>query len=387
MKLKALSVIGTRPEAIKMAPVVRRLGADARFESRLCATSQHRELLESALAPFHLRPHHDLQIMAPGQELAQVAARVLHGVAEVIRVEQPDVLLVHGDTSTCMAAALAGFFARVPVAHVEAGLRSHDLERPFPEELNRILADRMSAFCFAPTERARRNLLAEGVDDLRIEVTGNTGIDALLDVRRRVLGRPIGDFAGELGFYAALLDEWEGPIVLVTGHRRESFGEGIDGLCSAIRQAAGDHPDWLFVYPVHPNPNVRRPVGAALAGMPNVVLIEPLSYEPFVWLMHKSRLIVTDSGGVQEEAPAIGKPVLVTRDTTERPEAVEAGTVRLVGTDRDAILASLEELLGDAARYESMARAHSPYGDGRAAERIVEGLARGLARNPVAEVA
>ncbi len=361
-----------------MAPLLRRLSTDERFESCLCASSQHRELLDQVLELFDLSPDHDLQVMSEGQDLARVTARVLEGVARVIDEEQPDVLLVHGDTSTCSAAALAAFYAHVPVAHVEAGLRSHDLGHPFPEELNRIVADRVASFCYAPTERARRNLLEEGVADSRIEVTGNTGIDALLDTRRRVRGRSASDFATALGPRAARLENREGPLILVTGHRRENFGAGIDGLCSALEAAAHAHSDWLFVYPVHPNPNVRQPVRAALGGLDNVVLIEPLSYEPFVWLMQESHVILTDSGGMQEEAPALGKPVLVTRDTTERPEALEAGTVRLVGTDPSSILAALEELLGDAEHYAAMSRVHSPYGDGHAAERIVDGLARAL---------
>ncbi|HVS12050.1 MAG TPA: UDP-N-acetylglucosamine 2-epimerase (non-hydrolyzing) [Planctomycetota bacterium] len=381
MSVRVLSVFGTRPEAIKMAPVVRRLHRDARFESRVCVTGQHRQMLDSALALFDIRPDHDLGVMAPGQDLFDVTGKVLLGLRDVLRSERPDVVLVHGDTTTCLAATLAAFYAEVPVGHVEAGLRSGDLRAPFPEEANRMVADRLAELCFAPTAGARRNLLQEGADPARVHVTGNTVIDALREVAGRVAARPARDFEASFGpLLAQLAEDWPGRSVLVTGHRRESFGGGFRELCGAIREAAGRHPDWLFVYPVHLNPNVQRPVHEILRGVANVVLVEPLDYEPFVWLMRRSDLILTDSGGIQEEGPALGKPVLVMRDVTERPEAVEAGTVRLVGTDRARIVRGLEEILLDPALYETMARAHNPYGDGRASERIAEALAGRFAK-------
>lgn len=379
MTIRALSVFGTRPEAIKMAPVVQRLARDGRFEAQVCVTAQHREMLDQALALFDIRPEHDLGVMAPGQDLFDVTSKVLLGLRDVLRRARPHVVLVHGDTTTCMAASLAAFYEDVPVAHVEAGLRSGDLRRPFPEELNRVVADRIARWHFAPTARARDNLLAEGLDGRSIAVTGNTVIDALLAVRERVAERAARHFEPALGAeLAALLDHWRGKVVLVTGHRRESFGAPFQELCGAIRDCARRHADWLFVYPVHLNPNVQRPARTLLGSTANVVLAAPLEYEPFVWLMQRCDVVLTDSGGVQEEAPALGKPVLVLRDVTERPEALEAGTARLVGTNAQRIAAALEQLLGDPQAYQRMARARSPYGDGRAAERIVDALARAL---------
>jgi UDP-N-acetylglucosamine 2-epimerase (non-hydrolysing) len=373
--IRALTVFGTRPEAIKMAPLVRRLGRDARFESRVCVTAQHREMLDSALKLFGIAPDHDLNVMAPGQDLFDVTSKVLLGLRGVLRQEKPDVVLVHGDTTTCMAAALAAFYERIPLAHVEAGLRSGDLDAPFPEELNRIVADRVSRWMFAPTEGSRANLLADGADPERVFVVGNTVIDALLWMRGRIEGRRASDYEASFGpELTALAEFWTGRIVLVTGHRRENFGRPFEELCGAIRDAADAHPDWLFVYPTHLNPNVQRPVKAILADAPNVLLCAPLDYEPFVWLMDRCDLILTDSGGVQEEGPALGKPVLVMREVTERPEAIAAGTARLVGTDRERIRASLEELLGDERAYRSMASARNPYGDGKACERIAQTL-------------
>ncbi|MCC7014032.1 MAG: UDP-N-acetylglucosamine 2-epimerase (non-hydrolyzing) [Planctomycetes bacterium] len=378
--MKALSVFGTRPEAIKMAPVVRRLERDARFESRVCVTGQHRQMLDSALQLFGIVPDADLNVMAPGQDLFDVTSRVLLGMREVLRRERPDVVLVHGDTTSCMAASIAAFYSEVPVAHVEAGLRSRDLRAPFPEEFNRLVADRVTRWHFAPTALARAHLLAEQVDERGVHVTGNTVIDALLWMRERIATRTARDYEPKFGpELAALLEHWSGPIVLVTGHRRENFGAPFEALCSAIRDSAARHADWLFVYPVHLNPNVQRPVREILGSTPNVVLASPLDYEPFVWLMNRSDIVLTDSGGVQEEAPSLGKPVLVMRDVTERPEALEAGTARLVGTDPRRIMGSLEELLGSRAAYDAMARARNPYGDGRAAERIVDVLAREFA--------
>lgn len=377
MTIKTLTVFGTRPEAIKMAPVVVRLGRDARFDSRVCVTGQHRQMLDAAMSLFGIVPHHDLEVMAPGQDLFDVTSKVLLGMRRVLALERPDVVLVHGDTTSCMAAALAAFYADIPVAHVEAGLRSHDLRAPFPEELNRLITDRIASWYFAPTELARRNLLAENIDETRICVTGNTVIDALLWTRSRIAARSARDYEAQLGAeLTALLEHWSGKIVLVTGHRRENFGAPFRSLCAGIRECAERHPDWLFVYPVHLNPNVQQPVRELLGTCPNVVLAAPLDYEPFVWLMNRCDVVLTDSGGVQEEAPSLGKPVLVMRDVTERPEALEAGTARLVGADAARIVGALEELLSNRGAYESMARARNPYGDGRAAERIVERLAQ-----------
>ncbi len=378
MSWRVLSVFGTRPEAIKMAPVVRRLADDARFDSLVCVTGQHKELLSEVLELFAIEPDHDLAIMRPGQDLYDVTSRVLVGMRAVLRVELPDVVLVHGDTTSCFAASLAAFYERIPVAHVEAGLRTGDYAQPYPEEMNRVLVGRIASTHFAPTERARANLLAEGVDPTSVHVTGNTVIDALLDVRARVAGREAASFAAALG--APLVERLAagaGPLVLVTGHRRESFGKGFRDLGVALRRAAERHPERTLVYPVHPNPNVLGTIHAALDGLANAFAIEPLDYATFVWLMDRADAIVTDSGGIQEEAPSLGKPVLVTRTVTERPEAVEAGTVRLVGTDPERITAALDEILGDAAARAWIAATANPYGDGLAGERIAGILARG----------
>ena len=371
---RVLAVFGTRPEAIKLAPVILRLRQTANVVCRVCATAQHRSMLDQVLAIFGIAPDHDLDLMAPNQSLDALTARVLTATAEVIEKEKPELVLVQGDTTTCFTAALAAFYARVPVAHVEAGLRTGNLAAPFPEEANRALVSRIADFHFAPTARARDNLLAESIPAGRIWVTGNTVIDALLDVRQRARAVPAGDWARTLG--PDLASRWRraGKRILVTGHRRENFGQGFEELCRAIRTLAVNHADWQFLYPVHLNPNVREPVGRILEGLANVTLTEPQDYLPFVWLMDTADLILTDSGGVQEEAPSLGKPVLVMRDVTERPEAVEAGTVRLVGTNKERIVEGVETLLTDDALYRRMARAHNPYGDGKAAGRIVTEL-------------
>lgn len=380
MTVRALSVFGTRPEAIKMAPLVRRLARDARFESKVCVTAQHREMLDSALRLFEIVPEYDLNVMGPGQDLFDVTCKVLVGMRRVLREERPDVVLVHGDTTSCLAASMACFYERIPVAHVEAGLRSGDLAAPFPEEFNRIVADCVSRWHFAPTPRAQANLLAAGADPAGVFVVGNTVIDALLWVRERIAGRSARHYEQAFGpELTTLADHWSGRMVLVTGHRRENFGRPFEELCGAIRDAARAHEDWLFVYPTHLNPNVQKPVREILSGAPNVVLAQPLDYEPFVWLMNRCDVILTDSGGVQEEGPALGKPVLVMRDVTERPEAVEAGTARLVGASRERILGSLEELLGDPNAYRAMASAKNPYGDGYTSERIANALVGQLA--------
>lgn len=370
-KVRVLSVFGTRPEAIKMAPVVLRLAAHPAFEARVCVTAQHRSMLDSVLADFSIRPDFDLDVMRAGQKLTEIAARVLLGLQEVFEQFRPHRVLVHGDTTTTLAASLAAFYNRVPVAHVEAGLRTGDLMAPWPEEANRRITAVVTDLHFAPTERARRALLAEGVPERAIHVTGNTVIDALLLARRRIETDPqlLKSFTARFAFLRA-----DARLVLVTGHRRENFGPGFENICRALAELARRHPEIDILYPVHLNPNVREPVFRILRGFPNVHLIDPVDYLPFVYLMARAYLIVTDSGGIQEEAPALGKPVLVMREVTERPEAVEAGTVRLVGTDFARIVAETERLLTDALAYRRMATAINPYGDGRASERIVAAL-------------
>jgi len=375
--MRILSVFGTRPEAIKMAPVVRRLASDPRFASQVAVTGQHRQMLDQVLEAFDIEPDHDLAIMRPGQDLFDVTSAVLLGLRDILRRERPDYVLVHGDTTTCMAASLAAFYEQIPVGHVEAGLRTGDLARPFPEELNRVLTGRIATVHFAPTEGAAANLRREGVSDRAILVTGNTVIDALLLVREAVKSERARAFEGALG--AQLVTELEaasGPIVLITGHRRESFGDGFANMCRALRDLAQRHPDWRLVFPVHLNPNVRRPVFELLSGLGNVHLIEPLEYRPFVWMMDRASAIVTDSGGIQEEGPSLGVPVLVTREVTERPEAVAAGVVALVGTDRQRIVEGVERAILDPTTRARMTTQKNPYGDGRAAERIVERLAQ-----------
>lgn len=358
-----------------MAPVVQELHVDPRFDSRVCVTGQHREMLYQVLDVFGLRPDHDLEIMREGQDLFDVTSRVLMGMRDVLRKERPDVVLVHGDTSTCLAAGLAAYYERIPVAHVEAGLRTGDMDRPWPEELNRVLVGRFAAFHFAPTESAERNLLDEGVDPCTIHVTGNTVVDALLEVSSRVAAQPATCYSHELGRdLAEDLDADPSPVVLVTGHRRESFGQGFIDLCTALQRTAEAHPNWRIIYPVHLNPNVQGPVREHLAGYDNIHLIEPLDYRPFVWLMNRADAILTDSGGIQEEGPSLRVPVLVTRDVTERPEAVAAGTVQLVGTEPDRIVSGLEAAILDPEVKARMASGVNPYGDGRASRRIADQL-------------
>ena len=369
--MKVLSVFGTRPEAIKMAPVVGELARfPADFDSRVCVTGQHRDMLDQVLALFAIRPDFDLDIMQPGQSLTDTTCGVLRGLEAVFTRFQPDLVLVHGDTTTTMAAGLAAFYHQVPFGHVEAGLRTGNLQAPFPEEMNRRLAGMLARHHFAPTERARDNLLAEGVPVERILVTGNTVIDALLTVVGRL--RTDSDLQRQMSARFAFLDPHK-QLVLVTGHRRENFGAGFDRVCRALRTLVETHPRVQLVYPVHLNPRVQEPVGRLLGGQERVHLLAPLDYLPFVALMDRASLIVTDSGGVQEEATSLGKPVLVTRETTERPEAVAAGTVHLVGTDEAAIVAQAAELLAAPAGGRSGAMVN-PYGDGHAAERIVRFL-------------
>lgn len=370
-EFKVLVVFGTRPEAIKMAPVVKRLAAADGIAIRVCVTAQHREMLDQVLGLFEIVPDHDLDIMQPGQDLHDITAAVLTGLRPVLREFRPDLVLVHGDTSTTLAASLAAYYEQIPVGHVEAGLRTGNIYSPWPEEINRRVAGVVTRLHFAPTEGAKANLTAENVPGDWITVTGNTVIDALLEVIARIDGDPqLGArFAAEFGLDPAK------RMILVTGHRRESFGGGFERICEALARLAR-RDDVEIVYPVHLNPNVKGPVEDKLGTLPNVRLMPPQDYLPFVYLMSKAAVILTDSGGVQEEAPSLGKPVLVMRETTERPEAVEAGTVKLVGTDVAAIIGETSALLDDPAAYEKMARAHNPYGDGLAAGRIHDAITR-----------
>ncbi|MFB4371179.1 non-hydrolyzing UDP-N-acetylglucosamine 2-epimerase [Pseudomonas sp. sia0905] len=369
--MKTLCVFGTRPEAIKMAPLYLALAADDRFESKLCVTGQHREMLDQVLDLFAITPDYDLNIMKPGQDLTDITTAILQRMKKVLSVYKPDVILVHGDTATTFATTLAAYYQQIPVAHVEAGLRTGNIYSPWPEEANRKLTGALADLHFAPTETSRDNLLREGVESSKIFVTGNTVIDALLDVVKRLEEDP--SLRAKASEPAAFLDA-ERRLILVTGHRRESFGEGFERICKALREVAQMHPEVDIVYPVHLNPNVREPVQRLLSDVKNIHLIEPLDYLPFVYLMSKAHIILTDSGGIQEEAPSLGKPVLVMRDTTERPEAVAAGTVRLVGTDISVIVRELHSLLVDSEMYRAMSVAHNPYGDGRACKKIIEGL-------------
>lgn len=375
-KKKVMLVFGTRPEAIKMAPLVHKLKAEPEtFDVRVCVTAQHRQMLDQVLKIFEIVPDIDLNVMKPGQDLFDVTANVLQGMKGVFGDSKPDTLLVHGDTTTTLATAMAGFYAGVPVGHVEAGLRTHDLSAPFPEEFNRQVASKVTRWHFAPTELSRANLIAERVDDASISITGNTVIDALHWVLNRI------EADGERSFHLAqsisqlLPFNWQSDrFVLITGHRRENFGDGFLQICEALRELASRFNSVHFVYPVHLNPNVQKPVRTTLAGLSNVHLIEPLDYEPFVYLLKHSYLVLTDSGGIQEEAPSLGKPVLVMRDVTERPEAVDAGTVELVGANMERIVAGVTRLLKDDSHYSKMSHAHNPYGDGKACDRILDVL-------------
>jgi UDP-N-acetylglucosamine 2-epimerase (non-hydrolysing) len=353
---RILFVFGTRPEAIKLAPVIRAVGESA----RIAVTAQHRGMLDQVLEAFSIRPHHDLDLMRPGQSLFESTSRILAALEPVLEAERPDFVVVQGDTTTALCGALAGFYKNIPVAHVEAGLRTGDLRQPFPEEMNRVLVSRLATLHFAPTETSKQNLIREGVNQSKIFVTGNTAIDSVLYVRDEI----------ERGTFKPAIPSLnpQKRLILVTAHRRESFGPGFDSMCRALKRLA-DRPDVEVIYPVHPNPNVQDPVNRHLAGS-SVQLIQPLGYIEFVALMARAYVILTDSGGIQEEAPSLGKPVLVMREKTERPEAVEAGTSVLVGTDEDRIVRETENLLDDAAEYEKRSRVHNPYGDGHASERI-----------------
>ena len=367
-----MTIFGTRPEAIKMAPVIRGLNKyPEQFKSLVCVTAQHRQMLDQVLNLFDIRPDYDLDIMKPGQNLFDVSCNVLQGLNCVLEAARPDLVLVHGDTTTTMAASLAAYYCRIPVGHVEAGLRTHNKYAPFPEEINRRITGALAEFHFAPTKGAKQNLLNEGTPANTITVTGNTVIDALLDITERIQKEP--------GLHTNLINRFTfldlaKKLILVTGHRRENFGKGFEDICLALADIVRLHPDVEILYPVHLNPNVQEPVKRILGPLKNIHLIEPVDYLPFVYLMSRSTMIITDSGGVQEEAPSLGKPVLVMRDTTERPEAVDAGTVILVGTDRKRIVAETSRLLSDAEAYRAMSQSHNPYGDGKAVERIINAL-------------
>jgi len=364
---RVLVVFGTRPEAIKMAPLVSRL-KDSSLDVKVCVTAQHREMLDQVLELFELSPDFDLDVMQPNQSLPELSARVMIGLDPVFKSFKPDAVLVHGDTLTTLMAGIVSYFFQVPLGHVEAGLRTGNIYSPWPEEGNRKLVGGITHWHFAPTEGAKDNLLGEQVPAERIWVTGNTVIDALLDVREKLQAtEKQATYRDKFEF----LDN-DRPMMLVTGHRRESFGGGFERICLALRELASKYPQLQIVYPVHLNPNVQEPVKKYLSDLENVYLLAPQDYEPFVYLMDRSTLILTDSGGIQEEAPSLGKPVLVMRDTTERPEAVAAGTVKLVGTDSQAIIDNVSQLLDDASAYEAMSQAHNPYGDGKACARIID---------------
>jgi len=370
-KKKVLLVFGTRPEAIKMAPLVHELSADVRFESKVCVTAQHREMLDQVLELFEIRPDYDLNLMKAGQTLNEVTARILLELKPVLYEFKPDVVLVHGDTATTFAASLAAYYERITVGHVEAGLRTGDIYSPWPEEGNRKLTGSLTKFHFSPTETSKQNLLMESYAESDIHVTGNTVIDALFMIKNKIDKND--GLNDELTAQFPMLDESK-RLILVTGHRRESFGGGFERICEALAITAKSYPNAQILYPMHLNPNVREPVNRILNGIDNIFLIEPQQYLQFIYLMNRAHIILTDSGGIQEEAPSLGKPVLVMRDTTERPEALDAGTVRLVGTDVDKITSAISELMDSKAVYEKMSFAHNPYGDGKACQRIVKVL-------------
>ncbi len=380
---KIMLVFGTRPEAIKMAPLVKEFQKHPEcFETIVCVTGQHREMLDQVLHIFDIKPDYDLNIMKQGQDLYDVTARVLTGMRDVLKEAQPDVVLVHGDTTTSTAAALAAFYQQIPVGHVEAGLRTHNIYSPWPEEMNRQITGRIATYHFAPTPLSRQNLLAEGVKEDQIAVTGNTVIDALYMVvdkikRDKALDAELETLLKNAGYDVNRLANGK-KLVLITGHRRENFGDGFIHMCTAIKDLTKKYPDVDFVYPMHLNPNVRKPIhevfGEDLSNLGNMYFIEPLEYLSFVYLMEKSTIVLTDSGGIQEEAPGLGKPVLVMRDTTERPEALEAGTVKLVGTNYERIVHEVSELIDNQEYYDRMSKAVNPYGDGLACGRILSAL-------------
>ena len=373
--MKILTVFGTRPEAIKMAPLVRILASDERFDAKLCVTAQHREMLDHVLDLFEIVPDFDLNIMKPGQTLNDVTTSILVGLKPILEDFKPDVVIVHGDTTTTFAASLAAYYQQIKVGHVEAGLRTGNIYSPWPEEANRKLTSTIANFHFAPTKGSKQNLLNEGILEDDIIVTGNTVIDALFWVKEKL--KKDQSLSKVLSSTFEYLDSNK-KLILVTGHRRESFGIGFERICQALHQIASKHPEAQILYPVHLNPNVQNPVNHFLEGIDNIFLIEPQKYLPFCYLMERASIILTDSGGIQEEAPSLGKPVLVMRDTTERPEAIDAGTVRLVGTDIELILSQVDMLLNDSEQYKLMSSAHNPYGDGSACYRILDFLVSSL---------
>lgn len=372
---KILIVFGTRPEAIKMAPLVKEFQKDINsFETKVCVTAQHRQMLDQVLEIFDIKPDYDLNIMKPGQDLYDITSNVLIGMKSVLEDFKPDVVLVHGDTTTTLSASLAAFYAKIKVGHVEAGLRTNDIYSPWPEEGNRQLTGILANYHFAPTQQSEENLLKEGKKQQDIYVTGNTVIDALMYVLQRIENQPtLKEKIKSKISKQYQLDE-ERKIILVTGHRRENFGQGFINICEGLKELAKNNADIDIVYPVHLNPNVQKPVNEILSDLTNVYLIDPLQYEEFIYMMNESYFIITDSGGIQEEAPSLGKPVLVMRDTTERPEAVKAGTVKLVGTDKNTLIKEAQTLIDNKVEYEKMAQAHNPYGDGRACVRILKSL-------------
>jgi len=369
--MKALSIFGTRPEAIKMAPLVKALAIDKRFDSKVCVTAQHRQMLDQVLDIFSIVPDYDLNIMSPNQTLSGITAIILKELESVLIDFKPDVVIVHGDTATTFAASLAAFYKQIPVAHVEAGLRTQNIYSPWPEEANRKLTSVLTNFHFAPTETSKANLLAENIKSDQISVTGNTVIDSLFLALQMLEENPLLRKENEQSY--SFLDPTR-KLLLVTGHRRESFGDGFERICNALATIAKNNPGIDIIYPVHLNPMVREPVNRLLNNLPNIYLIEPLEYLAFVNLMNKAYIILTDSGGIQEEAPSLGKPVLVMRDNTERPEAISAGTVKLVGTSEKKIIGAVQLLLDDVDEYQKMSRAHNPYGDGKACEKILNAL-------------
>ena len=373
--LRVLTVFGTRPEAIKLAPVIRELQARPEFVTKVCVTAQHRQMLDQVLDIFQIETHHDLDLMRSDQTLFEITSRALEGLESVLKEESPDIVLVQGDTTTVFVATLAAYYLHIKVGHIEAGLRTHDKYNPFPEEANRHMADALSDFCFAPTESSRDNLLAEGIPDERIYVTGNTVIDALQHTVRK-----LDALDGHLPLPPELVSLPDSSrVILVTGHRRESFGQEFENICRGLRRIAEDNKDVIIVYPVHLNPSVQRPVHDILGGVERVILTKPLEYIPFVWLLRRCLFVLTDSGGVQEEAPALGKPALVMRRVTERPEGVQAGVARIVGTDSESIYLEAQRLLDDPDAYAKMAHAVNPYGDGQASKRIADILSGHLA--------
>jgi UDP-N-acetylglucosamine 2-epimerase (non-hydrolysing) len=368
-KKRILIVFGTRPEAIKMAPLINLLKKEDLFESKVCVTAQHREMLDQVMELFQISPDYDLDVMQKGQSLESITSKILIEITTILKQFKPNLVLVHGDTSTTFSATLASYYQQIPVGHIEAGLRTGDIYSPWPEEVNRKFTGMIAKHHFAPTEAAKVNLLKEGIKDQSIAVTGNTVVDSLLSVRDMLHGQI--ELVRQLNSDFHFLDENK-KLILITGHRRESFGDGFQNICNAIKHMANKYKDLQFVYPVHLNPNVQNPVKKTLGDLQNVYLISPQHYLHFTYLMDKSHIILTDSGGIQEEAPSLGKPVLVMRDNTERPEAVEAGTVKLVGTSTSKIIEGVEELLYESKTYNKMSRAHNPYGDGKASQRIIK---------------